>query len=224
MHIGLIGGIGPAATEFYYRHITAAHARAKRPLDLTIAHADANELVANLGADHREAQAGVFARLTRRLEAAGAGSVAITSIAGHFCHREFAAVSPLPVLSIVPALQSALAARGVTRVGLIGTRVAMTTGVYGALDGLDVRVPSGDDFEATEREYLRVGTTGAVTAAQRAFFFRLGAELCGDGAETIVLAGTDLFLVFDGQDCGFPTFDCALAHVEAITAETLRSD
>ena len=29
MHIGLIGGIGPAATEFYYRHITAAHARAE---------------------------------------------------------------------------------------------------------------------------------------------------------------------------------------------------
>ena len=45
MHIGLIGGIGPAATEFYYRHITAAHARAKRPLDLTIVHADAQDLV-----------------------------------------------------------------------------------------------------------------------------------------------------------------------------------
>jgi len=222
MHIGLIGGIGPAATEFYYRHITAAHARARRPLDLTIVHADAQELVTNLRADRRDAQAAVFEQLTRRLVAAGADQVAVTSIAGHFCHREFEAVSPLPVLSIIPAVQSALASKGVTRVGLIGTRVAMSTGVYGALAGLDVRVPSGEDFDATEREYLGMGTSGTVTAAQRAFFFRIGGELHGEGAELIVLAGTDLFLVFDGQDSGFPTFDCALAHIGAITARTLR--
>jgi aspartate racemase len=147
--------------------------------------------------------------------------VVITSIAGHFCHREFEAVSPLPVLSIIPAVHDGLAARGVTRVGLIGTTVAMATRVYGALDGLDVRVPSGADFEATDREYLGMGTAGTITPSQRAFFFRVGGELYGDGAEVIVLAGTDLFLVFDGQDAGFPRFDCALAHIAAITARTL---
>ncbi|MBM4442052.1 MAG: hypothetical protein FJ027_16675 [Candidatus Rokubacteria bacterium] len=35
MHLGLIGGIGPAATLFYYRHLARAHAVAGRPLDLT---------------------------------------------------------------------------------------------------------------------------------------------------------------------------------------------
>ena len=221
MHIGLIGGIGPAATEFYYRHITAAHARARQPLDLTIVHAEAAELVANLRAGRRDEQATVFANLARRLRAAGADAVVVTSIAGHFCHREFEAVSPLPVVSIIPAVRTTLAARGVARVGLIGSRAAMSTGVYGALDGFDVRVPAGEDFEATDREYLAMGMSGTVTAGQRAFFLRVGGELYGDGADLIVLAGTDLFLVFDGRDCGFPTFDCALAHVGAITARTL---
>jgi aspartate racemase len=221
MHIGLIGGIGPAATEFYYRHITAAHARAKRRLDLTIAHADAGTLVTNLRADRRDDQAAIFVALTRRLQAAGADAVAITSIAGHFCHREFAAISPLPVLSIIPPVREALARRNVTRVGLIGTKVAMTSRVYGALDDADVRVPAGDDFEATEREYLGMGTTGTATNAARRFFFRVGQELYRGGAEVVVLAGTDLFLVFDGQDCGFPTMDCAMAHIDAITARTL---
>jgi aspartate racemase len=221
MHIGLIGGIGPAATEFYYRHITAAHGRARRPLELTIVHADAAELVANLRGDHRERQAAVFERLTHRLRAAGAERVAITSIAGHFCRQEFEAVSPLPVLSIVPAVQAALAAKGVTRVGLIGTAVAMASRVYGALDGFDVRVPAGDDFAATDREYLGIGGSGSVTEAQRAFFFRVGDALRDEGAEVIVLGGTDLYLVFDGHDGVFPTADCALAHVDAITAHTL---
>jgi aspartate racemase len=32
MHIGLIGGIGPAATDFYYRRLISAFASRKAPL------------------------------------------------------------------------------------------------------------------------------------------------------------------------------------------------
>ena len=39
MHIGLIGGIGPAATEYYYRGLIERHTRANTPLELTIVHA-----------------------------------------------------------------------------------------------------------------------------------------------------------------------------------------
>ena len=48
MHIGLIGGIGPAATEYYYRGLIARHTRSGTPLELTIAHADVRELAQNL--------------------------------------------------------------------------------------------------------------------------------------------------------------------------------
>jgi aspartate racemase len=37
MHIGLIGGIGPAATEFYYRGLIDRHAKSGTRLELTIA-------------------------------------------------------------------------------------------------------------------------------------------------------------------------------------------
>ena len=40
MHIGLIGGIGPAATAFYYQRIVQLFALAAVPLDLTIAHTE----------------------------------------------------------------------------------------------------------------------------------------------------------------------------------------
>jgi hypothetical protein len=36
------------------------------------------------------------------------------------------------------------------------------------------------------------------------------------GAEAVLLGGTDLFLAFAGQDCGFPVIDCAEIHVEAL--------
>ena len=221
MHVGLIGGIGPAATEFYYRHLARAHAQAQRALDLTMVNADSAELIRNLRAGAPDAQAAAFAGFARRLQAAGADIVVVTSIAGHFCIREFEAISPLPVLSIIPAVRSKLERLGLARVGLVGTRVAMASRLYDGLTGYDVRVPSGADFDATDHEYLDMAMTGAVTDHHREFFFRVGRDLHRDGAEAVLLAGTDLCLVFDGRDCGFPTIDCALAHVEAITRLSL---
>ena len=35
-------------------------------------------------------------------------------------------------------------------------------------------------------------------------------------AQAVVLAGTDLFLAFDGRDCGFPAIDCAEIHINTL--------
>jgi aspartate racemase len=46
--------------------------------------------------------------------------------------------------------------------------------------------------------------------------------LCkAQGAEAIVLGGTDLFLAFAGQDCGFPVLDCAEVHIDALYRRTV---
>ena len=76
MHLGLIGGIGPAATEYYYRGLVDRHARAGTALELTIAHADLRELARNAANGDAAAQADSFARLVRRLAAAGAQEIA----------------------------------------------------------------------------------------------------------------------------------------------------
>ena len=47
MHVGLIVGIGPAATDFYFRRLIAALAAAGLPLNLTMAHADTPTLLRN---------------------------------------------------------------------------------------------------------------------------------------------------------------------------------
>src|SRR5215472_5344010 len=130
MHIGLIGGIGPAATDYYYRGLIDGHASAARRLELTIAHADARELVANLGQGRKDAQAAAFLPLVKRLQAAGAQAVAVTSMGGHFCIRELEAQSPLPVINVLGALDAAIAARRFATVGLIGTRMVMDSHAY----------------------------------------------------------------------------------------------
>ena len=80
MHIGLIGGIGPAATDLYYRGLIDAMKARGHVLDATIVHADAPTLVRNFEARQPEAQAEIFLRLADRLVGAGAKALAITSI------------------------------------------------------------------------------------------------------------------------------------------------
>jgi aspartate racemase len=223
MHIGLIGGIGPAATEFYYRHLARAHAAAGRPLDLTIVTAEVSDLARNMADSAPERQAAIFARLTERLKLAGAQAVALTSIGGHFCLGPFARLSVLPILSIIPALDAEFARRGLHRVGMLGTRVAMASRIYGGITSAELVVPEGDDFEAVHEAYVSLATADAATDARRALLFRVGQDLCRRrGAEAVPLAGTDLFVAFEGHDCGFPTIDGAMVHVQAIARASME--
>lgn len=230
MHIGLIGGIGPAATEFYYRHLVRQHEAEGRPLELTIVHAHVHTLAANAIAGRAEAQAGEFAALTKRLKGAGAEAVAITSIGGHFCFDAFEPISPLPVLNVAPAIAAGLQARGVKRIGLLGTAIAMTSGIYGALSGngpgnesgIETVIPQGDDLQTVNDVYIALARAGSVGEDGRATLFRAGRDLVErQGAEAVLLAGTDLFVAFEGRDPGYRTIDGALLHVEALTRASI---
>jgi aspartate racemase len=223
MHIGLIGGIGPAATEFYYRGLIDRHASSNTRLELTIAHADVHEMARNLASRDAQKQAEAFAPLVRRLAAAGAHAAAVTSMGGHFCIRQLEAMSPLPLINALPEVDSAIRQRGFKKVGIIGTRMVMETRLYGVISAAEVVVPRGDELDEVHRKYVDMATVGRVIDAQRRVFFAAGKRLCQDqGAEVVLLGGTDLFLAFQGTDCGFPVLDCADVHVDAIYAKSLE--
>ena len=222
MHIGLIGGIGPAATDYYYRRLIAAFAHRGEPLDLTIVHADAPTLLANLADNAVADQVAVYARVTDRLAAAGAECVAVTSIAGHFCIDSFAAVSPLPVVNMITEISAAITARGLGRIGILGTRTVMESRLYGSISNAEIVPPQGDRLDQVHQAYAAMATAGVVTPEQRAVFDAAARVLMTqDGAEAIMLGGTDLALVFDAASAPFPLVDCAGVHVDAIVASAI---
>ena len=224
MHIGLIGGIGPAATEFYYRGLIDRHVRAGTSLDLTIVHADVREMSVNLASRDARRQAEAFLPLVRRLAAAGAACAAVTSMGGHFCIRDLEAISPLPLLNALPEVAAEIRRRGLRTVGLLGTRMVMETQLYGVLSFATVIVPQGEALDEVHRTYSEMATVGRVTEAQRRTFFTEGARLVRDrGADVVLLSGTDLFLAFQDRDCGFPVLACADIHVEAIYQKSVAN-
>ena len=216
MHIGLIGGIGPAATVVYYQRLCARMRQLEKPLDLTIVQADVNTLIRNNLADRRDEQAAIYAKLIDRLKAAGAQCVGITSLGGHFCFAETARISSLPLVSAVAPLDDYFAGEGITCVGLLGTRVVMRTRLYGQLQRTKA-VARDDEIERLGQMYQDVAITGVCTDAQRAAFFEAGRRMVDEqGAEAIVLAGTDLGLAFDGHETGYRVIDALDVHVSLL--------
>ena len=221
MHIGLIGGIGPAATEFYYRHLVRRHEAEGRPMELTIVHAHVHTLAANAIAGRAEAQAREYAALTARLKGAGAEAVAITSIGGHFCFDEFEPVSPLPVLNVAPAIAAGLrraasADRPDRHGGRDDQRHLRRPVRY--RDGDPGRRRSADDQRRLHR--ARQGRRGQRRRTRDPVPDRPRSRRA-PGAEAVLLAGTDLFVAFEGHDPGYPTIDGALLHVDAIARASM---
>ncbi len=213
MHIGLIGGIGVAATVVYYQRLTTAMAARGKPLELTIVHGDIAELIDNNLNWRPEAQAQSYARLIERLQVAGAQYAAITSLGGHFCFAETEALSPLPLVSGIAPLSSHFKGEGLRRVGILGTANLMRTRLFGGLSGVEAVVPD-QDLDALGQVYQDVAVSGTCTDAQREVFFAAGREMVRtQGAEAVILAGTDLNLAFDGHDPGYRVIDALDVHV-----------
>src|SRR4051794_6233010 len=224
MHVGLIGGIGPAATDFYYRGLIDRHVAAGIPLECTIAHADVREMSRNLNEKTPAIQAAIFAGLIERMKKAGAEAAAVTSMGGHFYIDELLPISPLPLIHGIHAVDAAIRRSGLKRIGVLGTRTVMETKLYGGVSSAELIAPDGEMFGRVGDSYSAMAMIGRVTDEQREVFVSAGRALCARGAEAIMLGGTDLFLAFAGRPPPFPLVDCADIHVEAIFARSSARD
>jgi aspartate racemase len=224
MHIGLIGGIGPAATAFYYQRIAKLFAKAAAPLHLTVVHTDIGLLAKNMMGGNARAQAEEYLRVTEQLAASGADRVAITSFGGSFCANEFEQISPLPVMCGPTAMAEHLRNAGLTRVGILGTTAVMGSKLYGKLDDVCETLSPADDstaaMEQCHADYAALAFNGAATEEERARLFAAAQRLCDRGAQTVILGGTDLNVIFDGSE-PVPVLDSAEVHVQAIVREAL---
>ena len=223
-HIGLIGGIGPAATDYYYRKIIAAYADSNEELELTIVHADTPTLLDNLQRDRRQTQVEIYRRLTDRLKTAGADFVVVTSIAGHFCIEDFKSKSPLPVIDLIEAVREEVQRKGFSSLGILGTETVMKSKFFGGLGGTRLVTPTPALLADVHAAYVSMAASGSVTHAQRETFNKACvAFIDGSEVDSILMAGTDLALVYDEDSSPFPVVDCAAIHARKVVLASLEA-
>lgn len=216
MHIGLIGGIGPAATVAYYTRLVEEFRKAQLRLELTIVHADIAVLGTNARADQRQAQAEVFSSHLHQLKGAGCDVAVITALTGHFCFDEVLNLSPLPLASAVEPIDEFCKLHGIGTVGLLGSPPVLSSHLFGLLKNVQTVTPQ-NDVETLCNAYVDMVATGKCSESTRKLFVDAGVELVANqGAEAVLLASTDLGLVFNGIEPAYRVIDALDIHVAAL--------
>jgi aspartate racemase len=218
--LGLVGGLGVGATVHYYEELAKASEKQGRTLDIVIVHAETARVFEYVQAGDRRGLAEYLCGYIRRLQAAGAEVGAIPAVTPLFCVRELAAISPLPVISIFKPLARELAARAIQRVAIFGTRFVVESAMFGELGDIEVIQPKPDEVEFIHTTYVEVARAGKGTERQHRELTNLAQSIIQrDAVDAIILAGTDLALLFNETNTDFPYIDCAALHLKAIVEE-----
>ena len=218
--LGLVGGLGPNATVYYYNGLIAQHKAQGRVARMLIAHADVDY-------GRPLAESGRLDELARYLNgfidemaAAGAEMTAIVAVTPHICSTQLAPLLKIPLIDMVSTVADAIEARRLKRIALFGTRSTVQTKMFGRL-GVDVVMPRPDEIETINNAYLDVVYDRSTAATLDRLRDLAGTLMKRDGAEAVLLAGTDLSTVMNEQNAGFPTLDCAGVHIKEITRQLI---
>ena len=221
--LGLVGGLGVGATVYYYQELVKAHAALGCVPNLVIVHAGMQRVLKHAAAGETQELAEYLSQLIERMARAGTEVAAIPAVTPHICAAELVKLSPIPIVNLIDAFGCEVLARKLRRVSIFGTRFAIEKKMFGQMPQAEIVLPSPEEINVIHDTYLEMANAGRGTQEQyerlRGLAFRLIEREQLDG---IILAGTDLSLVFNESNTDFPHVDGARVHLDAIMRELLE--
>jgi len=215
--LGLVGGLGVGAAAHYYQQLAKAHASLCAQLNLVLIHADVGHVLRLAAAGDTDSLAVYLADLIARMAAAGAQLAAIPAVTAHIGEPRLNEISSLPLVSLVEEIVREVHLRNIHRVALFGTRFTIESAMFGRLREFEVVLPQADEIDFIHETYLQIVNSGACTGDRLDRLRQIAQGLCHkDGVEAVILAGTELSLVFHSENTDFPCIDGARLHLEAI--------
>jgi len=218
--IGLVGGMSWESTALYYARLNRlAHRRLgghhnARSVLVTL---DFEDLLSRGGRGDWAGVGALVAAAARTTEQAGADFVMLTAMTGHAVADDVAAAITVPLLHAGDVLARTAADTGLRRVGLLGTSTTLTgTFLTSRLDarGIAPLVPDAETRERIDRMIFEHLTIGTVADEDRREIVEIADALKSEGAEAIVLACTELPLLFAGPNADAGFIDLVDLHVE----------
>ena len=226
--LGLIGGMSWESTVPYYRTINQTVKEQLGGLHsarLLLYSVDFAEIEKLQHAGDWDAAGAVLADAARSLKGGGAQLLVICTNTMHKVADAVEAASGLPLLHIADATGDAIRARGITRIGLLGTRFTMEQDFYRRRlierHGLDVLVPEPDERDLVHRVIYDELCQGVIRDESRAQYRRVMDGLVARGAQGIILGCTEIGLLVGEGDASVPLFDTTALHARAAALAAL---
>ncbi|MEQ1506583.1 MAG: aspartate/glutamate racemase family protein [Myxococcota bacterium] len=225
--MGLLGGMSWESTLLYYRRINEGvrdRLGGLHSAKLVLASVDFDAIAALQAADRWDEAGDALAREAATLERAGAAFVVLCTNTMHRVAPQIEAAITVPLLHIADPTAAAIRARGLRRVGLLGTRFTMEQAFYRdrlVAHGLEPLVPPEADRARVHAAIYDELCRGVITAGSRDALRRIAADLVAAGAQAVILGCTELGLALSAGDVDVPLFDTTALHADAAVERAL---
>ncbi|MEV4681447.1 aspartate/glutamate racemase family protein [Streptomyces kurssanovii] len=225
--IGLIGGMSWESSAEYYRllnELVRDRLGGLHSARCVLHSVDFAEIEQLQTAGEWERAGEILAAAARGLEAAGADLLLICTNTMHKVAGQVEAAVRVPLLHLADATADAVKARGLTRVGLLGTAFTMEQDFYRerlAGHGLEVLTPDAEGRALVHRVIYDELCLGVVRDESRARYQDVIGELVGAGAQGVVLGCTEIELLIGPGDSPVPVFATTTLHARAAVEAAL---
>jgi aspartate racemase len=226
--LGMIGGMSWVSTALYYDAINKGVAKkigGMSSAPLILESLDLAPIAALQAAGEWGRLGEILTQSARRLEAAGAEGLILCTNTMHKLYDEIAASVSIPILHIGDVTADRLAADGVKRAGLIGTRFTMGESFYRdriEARGIKVEPPDAGTAREIDRIIFEELVKGQVTRQSQRKLRSCLTEMAQARQQAVILGCTELVMLVDPGATVLPVYDTTALHsraaVEWITA------
>lgn len=222
--IGLIGGMSWESTIPYYRLINEGikqHLGGLHSASLLLHSVDFHEIEACQASGEWDKAGEMLAQAALGLERAGAQGILLCTNTMHKVASHIETRCSLPFLHIADATGRAIAATGMQRVALLGTRYTMEQDFYrGRLEtqfGIESSVPDEADRARVNQIIFEELCLGTFSDASRHYYLSVIDKLAKQGAQGVIFGCTEIGLLVPAEESPIPVFDTTAIHaVDAV--------
>ena len=224
--IGLLGGMSWESSQEYYRIINeevrkrlgGLHSAQSLMFSFDFAEIEALQHEGRWDeATKRMVQA------AQQLQKGGADFVLICTNTMHKMADDVATAISIPLIHIADPTAETIKAKGLTKIGLLGTRYTMEQEFYKgrmvSKHDLDILVPNRADRQTVHDIIYDELCLGKVRKTSKQKYLEIIARLEKQGAEAVILGCTEITLLVKPNDTHLQIFDTTRIHAE--TAVTL---
>ena len=218
--LGLIGGTGPESTLMYYRELNRridSLTGQKQMPEIVIESVDFRKMWGMVESRRYDELSDYLAQEAANLKAAGAEVISMTAATTHIVYEEVCRKSGIPLVSIPKAVADEAVARGIRKVGLLGTiftmeQAYMKTDLINA--GVEVYVPDEADRKLVAKRILTELELGTVKESTLVEFQAIIKKMQqAHGIEAVILGCTELPLLLNPDNCPVLCLDSVEIHI-----------
>lgn len=222
--IGIIGGLGPEATVYYYKEIINAFKIENSDLnypEIIVYSVNMSEFIGFMKVKKYKQATDYLAKRIESLRLAGAEFAALSANTPHQLFDELQEKSKIPLISIVEATCREAKKRGLKRPGLFGTEFTMNATFFPDVfkkEGIEVIMPCNEDKELINYKLFSEIELGIFKDETREILTGIIEKMVREqNIDSLILGCTEFPIILTSETyAGIPILNTTKIHVDSI--------